>query len=448
VSTSNELLDIAEKVAGWARDGEQVEAYVARGNSTTVRVYNADIESFSSAQEEGVGIRVIVDGRQGFAYAGALDLDVLEETIAEARDNAQFAEYDEFNGLAEPDGVAFADIDLYHESLRSVPTDQKIALAFELEKKLLAADTRITNVPMAIYADEWSEVALANSVGIRAWQQGTDCVLSTYCLAVDNGDTQTGFGYSVGRELADLDLDKAVADAAARATRLLGAKKPKSRRLPVILDPMVTAQFLGVIGFPLTGEAVLKGRSVFANRVGESVGSPTVTLVSDPTDTRSMAANPIDAEGLASRRVPLIENGVLTGFVHDSYTARRSGTQSTGSAVRSMKTTPSVDCRAITLQEGDQSQAELMAQLGEGLVVQTVSGLHSGVNPVSGDFSTGAEGVMFRDGELAEPIREVTIASTLQRMLGDVIAVGNDIELLPSGVSMSVAIADISMSGA
>jgi PmbA protein len=445
---TQELLDLAVKVAGWAKDGEQVEAYVARGNSTTVRVYNADIESFSSAQEEGVGIRVIVDGRQGFAYAGLLDLEVLEETLSEARDNASFAEYDEFVALAEPDGVPFADIDLFRPSLLTIPTEEKIALAFELEKQLLGADPRIKTVPMAIYGDEWSEVALATSTGIATWQQGNDCALSTYCLAVEGTDTQTGFGVSVAREFEDLDLDKAVADAAKRATQLLGATKPKSRRLPVILDPYVTASFLGVMGFPLTGEAVLKGRSVFANRVGESIGSPAVTLVSDPTDTRSLAANKMDGEGLASRRVPLIDNGVLNGFVHNSYTARRSGTQSTGSAVRGMKTTPTVGCRALTLQEGTQSQAELMEQLGEGVVVQSVSGLHSGVNPVSGDFSTGAEGLMFRDGQLAEPIREFTIASTLQRMLGDVVAVGNDVEQLPSGLSMSVAISDISLSGA
>ena len=206
-----------------------------------MRVYNSDIESFSSAQEEGVGIRVITDGRQGFAYAGALELDVLEDTLAEARDNATFAEYDEFVALAEPDGVPFADIDLFHPASLQVPTDQKIELAFELEKKLLGADSRITTVPMAIYGDEWSEVALATSTGIAMWQQGNDCALSTYCLAVDNGDTQTGFGVSVAREFDQLDLEKAVADAAKRATQLLGATKPKSRRLPVILDPYVTA---------------------------------------------------------------------------------------------------------------------------------------------------------------------------------------------------------------
>ncbi|HVT75496.1 MAG TPA: TldD/PmbA family protein, partial [Acidimicrobiales bacterium] len=424
----SELLDIASKVAGWARDGEQVEAYVARSNSTSVRVFDAEIESLSTSQSEGVAVRVVRNGHMGFAYAGSLDDDVLQETLAEARDNAEFSEPDEWVGLPEPDGVPYVEMDLWRDSLAAVPTEKKIDLALQLEKELKARDPRIMVVPVAAYSDGWGEEAIASSLGISSWQRATQCVLSTYCVAVENGDTQTGFGFSVGRDHSALDLDKTVGDAAARATRLLGATKPKSRRLPVILDPMVTDDFVSVIGYPLTGEALVKGRSLFANRVGESVGSPLVTLVSDPTDTRSLAADPVDAEGLASRRVPLIDKGVLTGFVHNSYTARRTGTHSTGSAVRSMKTAPGVGCRAVTLEPGTKSQEELMADLGEGVLVLSVSGLHSGVNPVSGDFSTGAEGVVFRNGQPAEPVREFTISSTLQRMLSDVTAVGNDVE--------------------
>ncbi|HVE94254.1 MAG TPA: DNA gyrase modulator, partial [Acidimicrobiales bacterium] len=201
MSQSNELLDLAVKVAGWAKPGEEVEAYVGRSNSTTVRVYDSDIESLSAAQEEGVGIRVIVDGRQGFAYAGSLEASVIEDTLAEARDNAGFAERDEFNALATPDGVTAPDMDLYRESLLSVPTEKKVELAFELERKLRAADQRIRTVPMAAYADGADEVAIATSTGIAVWGHDTSCVLQTYCLAADGEETQTGFGFTVGRQL-------------------------------------------------------------------------------------------------------------------------------------------------------------------------------------------------------------------------------------------------------
>jgi PmbA protein len=187
---------------------------------------------------------------------------------------------------------------------------------------------------------------------------------------------------------------------------------------------------------------------LFADRVGEVVASGFVDLVDDPTDPRAFTATETDGEGLATRRNELIVGGVLQGFVHDTYTARRMATRSTGSAVRGFKTTPTAGCMAVRLVPGDRSPAELIAGVSNGVLVQEVTGLHSGVNPVSGDFSTGAEGLRIRDGEVAEPIREFTIGSTLQRMLQDVVAVGNDLEWLPmSAAGLTLVIDDVTVSG-
>ena len=445
-----ELLEVGDRVVALAQGGEQVEAVVLRSSDTEVRVYEGEIESFSSAQSQGVGVRVIVDGRQGFAYAGTLDDDVLAETVAEARDNAAFGEPDEFNGLAEPDGVAVAELDLYREGLLSVPTDDKISLAQQLEAAVKAADTRITGVESAEYVDSVGDMAVVTSTGIRTSGRETACYVAAYVLAEEDGDTQTGFGFSVGREPSDLDVAKAAADAADRATRLLGATKPASGRVTVIFDPYVTAQFLAILGSTLSGEAVLKGRSLFADRIGESVGAAQLTLVDDPTDTRAFTAGQTDGEGLATRRNVLIEGGTLRQFVHNTYTGRRSGTASTGSAIRGgFKSTPGAGCQAVSLLPGELSQDALIAQVGDGILVQSVSGLHSGVNPVSGDFSTGAEGLRIAGGAVGEPLREFTIASTIQKMLGDVAAVGADLEWLPmSAAGVSLVIGDVTISGA
>jgi PmbA protein len=229
---------------------------------------------------------------------------------------------------------------------------------------------------------------------------------------------------------------------------MLGAVKPPTGRLTVVLDPWVTAQFLGLLGYTLNGDAVAKGRSLFADRLGESVASPLVTLVDDPTDIRAMTATDTDGEGLATRRNVLVKDGVLEMFVHNAYTARRAGTVSTGNAVRGFKSTPSVDCMFLTLQPGTTDPSELIAGIDDGVLVQEVSGLHSGVNPVSGDFSTGAEGLRIRGGEVAEPVREFTIASTLQKMLHDVQAVGNDLQFLPmNAAGVSLVVADLTLSG-
>jgi PmbA protein len=446
---ADDLLTIAERVAAQARDGEQVEAYVARARDTDVKVFDGEVESLSSAETEGVGVRVIQDHRQGFAYAGSLDSDAVAEALAEARDNAGFGTEDEFLGLPEPDGVTPADLDLYREDLDKVSAEDKVALALEVERATRAADSRIRGVETAEYGDAAVEAAMASNRGVRATSRRTVCSVYAYALAGEGPETQTGYGYSVGRHPDELDVGKASSMAADRATTMLGAKQPSSRRITVVLDPLVTAQFLGVLSSALSGESVLKGRSMFADRAGESVAASIFTLSDDPTNPEAFGAAPYDSEGLATRRNSLVHGGILHGFLHNTYTGRRSGTATTGSAVRGgFKSTPGVGSRALSLVPGDKTQEELLAEVGEGLLVRSAIGLHSGANPVSGDFSVGVEGLMIRNGALAEPVREATVASTLQRMLKDVSAVGSDLEWLPGGAAgVTLVIGDVSLSG-
>ncbi|HEY9558931.1 MAG TPA: TldD/PmbA family protein [Acidimicrobiales bacterium] len=443
-----ELLDVAARIAEMAGPGEQVEAFVARSSSTSVRVYQGEVESLTQASSAGIGVRVIVDHRQGFAYAGTLDEGVVLEALAEARDNATFGEPDEFNGLATPDGVPVADLDLWPEGLAAVPTADKVAMALELERATVGRDPRVTGVRTAMFSDGMGEGAVATSTGIRAWGKSGTCYLAVQALATDGDETQIAGGLSVGREVTDLDTEEAAADAVLRSTRLLGSTKPPTQRVTLVLEPRMTATILGLVGGMLNGESVLKGRSPFANRVGEPIASTLLTFVDDPTDARSLGAEAHDGEGLATRRNSLVVDGVLQGFLHNSYTGRRSGTASTGSAQRGIASTPSVGASALAVAPGRGTADELLASVDSGLFVTSMAGLHSGVNPVSGDFSVGVEGLKIRGGALAEPVREATIASTLQRLLLDISAVGADLEWLPDGSGgVTLVIPDVSLSG-
>ncbi|HZU72886.1 MAG TPA: TldD/PmbA family protein [Acidimicrobiales bacterium] len=443
-----DLGEVARRVAGWAREGEQVEAYVSWARETDVRAYQGDVESLSSAESEGIGIRVISRSRQGFAYGGSLDEQVLADTLAEARDNASFATEDPAVGLPEPDGRPAVELDLWRDELVVLPAADKVAMALELERQVKAGDPRVRQVE-ASFGDVAVEVAVASSTGVFAAHRRTACHVAGEAVVGDPDDSHVGVGYSVGRAPADLDLTKASEEAVRLATRLIGARKPRSARLPVVLDRRVTTSLLGVLSGTFSGEAVLKGRSLFAERMGEPVAAGSVTLVDDPTIAEAFAATPHDAEGLATRRNVLIDGGVLSAFLYDSYSARRAGTTSTGSAVRGgFKGAPGVGCRALSLAPGHLDLDGILADIGEGLLVQSMSGLHSGVNPVSGDFSVGVEGLMFRNGELAEPVREATMASTLQRMLLEVVAIGGDLEWLPGmAAGLTLAIDGISVSG-
>jgi PmbA protein len=445
-----ELLDLAVRVAGAAKAGEELEVYVSRGTETDVRAYDGEVESLSSASSAGVGVRVVVGGRQGFAYAGSLDDDVVAQTLAEARDNATFATPDDHVGMADPDGVVPASLELWDDALVALPDSAKVELALELERRTRQADRRVRQVAFADYGDGSSEAAVATSKGITATARRTLCSLGVQAIAGADADSQTGVGFSAARGPDGLDLDKAVADAVLRATRMLGAAKAPSSRCVVVLDPRVTTTLLAVVSSALSGEAVTKGRSLFAGRVGEEVAVPGLTLVDDPTDARAFGASTHDAEGLACRRNVLVDAGMLRGFVFDTTAARRAGVRSTASAVRGgYATTPVAGCRALSLAPGSLGAEEILAEVGDALYVQSVTGVHSGVNPVSGDFSVGAEGLMVRGGAFAEPVREVTIASTLQRMLQSVLHIGNDVEWLPGlSAGQTLAIDDMALSGA
>lgn len=444
-----ELQRIAERVAAQAGPGEQVEAFVQAGTATTVDAYEGEIESLTQAGSSGIGIRVIADGRTGFAWSTSFDDAIVAETLAEARDNLPFAEPDPHAALAEPDGVApAAGLDLYRDEVLSTAVDDKVAMAIELESMVRGADTRVRGVRAATYHDSEAAFAVATSTGISVGSRGTVAYVSVSALADDGDASVIAGGYSLGRAPSEVSLPEATDDAVSRLLAKIGSTKPESATVTLILEPRLTATVLGIISGMLGGEVVAKGRSPFATRVGEQIGSPLLTIVDDATNPESLGAEPYDSEGLATRRVPLLDAGVLQGFLHNSYSARRAGTASTASAARGFSGRPGISARALTVDPGAGDLESLLASVDDGVLASNLGGLHSGVNPISGDFSVSVEGLRVRDGERAEPIKEATLASTLQRLLLDVSHVGADVEWQPSGTGgVTLLIPGVTLSG-
>lgn len=445
---TDELAQLARQVCEHAQGSEQIEVCVSTGRSTTVRAYNGDVESLRSGHSAAIGVRVITDGRQGFASAGSLDDDVVADTLAAARRNVMFGEPDPHQGLAEPDDVVPPGLDLSDPAVLSVSDADKIAAAIDLERRCLSADPRISGVRVAAWSDGWSQSALASSAGICVQSEHGSCSVGAQPLATDGDETQIGYAGDAAWRPDELDVDRVVTESTSLATGQLGATKPPSERVAVVLAPPVAAAFIGVVASVLAADSVLKGRSPFADRVGEQIADERLHLVDDPTDPTTLGAANFDGEGLAARRNPLISAGVLRGFLHNAYTARRSDTASTGSAVRGTRSLPGVGTHAPVVATGDIAAGDLYASIGDGVLVRGVSGLHSGVNPTSGDFSVGAWGHRISGGELSEPFREATIASTLQRMLLGIGGVGATAERLAGGMSMPpLVVADIALSG-
>jgi PmbA protein len=443
-----ELEGIARRAveAALAAGAGDAEAYVQDSVGREIRVFEGEVESLTEAGERGVGVRCWIDHRAGYAYGTDLSAEGLAAIAGGAVETARIADADEFAAPPAPDTAAAAPEipGLYDPTLAEWPTERKVELAKEIERVAREADERVVGVETAVYADEEQRVAISSSAGLAGAFEATTAYGYLQAIAEAGDDKQTGLGFGMGRAPAGLDAEAIGREAAERAASLLGARKPASRSCPVVLDPIVAASFVGFIGGTLCADAVQRGRSPFAGRLGESVASAALTLTDHATDPAGLNSSPFDAEGSPRGRTPLIEAGTLAAYLHDSYTARReqatgaAAARSTANASRAgYRSPPSVSTSNLVVAPGDKSFAELLAEAGEGVYVTDVAGLHSGVNPVSGTFSVGATGRLIEGGALAAPADEFTIASDLQSMLEAVAGAASEPRWVPFGGSVN-----------
>jgi PmbA protein len=450
---AEDLLKVARKVLDRAAGSPgEVEVYVERSRTTTVKTYGQQVESLTSGEPRGVGVRVIRDGRQGYAYTGELAETAFEDVLERAVANAEAADPDPCAGLAEPGGELPAVPGVWREALGMAPTERKIALALEAERAALSSP-EIETVEESVYADSESQVAIVSSRGVEAYGEQTFCYAYLSAHARRGDDVQTAMGFSTGREPDEIDAESAGNEAARRAAALLGAAPAPSARYTVVLDREVAASLVGVVVQALSAEAVQRGRSLFAGKVGQKLAAPQFTLTDDGLHPDGMGSSPFDDEGMPRGRTPLFSDGVLQAYLHNSYTARKQGDgcRSTGNAARgSYRGVPRVSSSNLVLPAGAGGLEDLFERVGEGLYVVSVTGLHSGANPVSGEFSVGAVGHLIEAGRRGRPVREVTIASDILSLLGNVVDRAGDARWIPFGGSVltpSLAIADVTVSG-
>jgi len=448
----SELSAVAHRAveAATAAGASDAEAYVSRESGREVRVHGGEVESLTAAVQTGVGIRAWSGHRVGYAYGTDLSEAGVAEIAARAAEAAEVADPDEFAAPPQPAEIE-ALPGLSDPSVAEWEASRLAELALTVERTALASDPRLVGVEQAVYADAAEQVAIASSTGVAGEHETSTCYAYLQALAEGEGARETGLGFGLARGPRDLDPEAIGAEGAQRALEMIGAGKPESRSCPVVLDATVAASFVGLVGGGLGAKAVQRGRSPLAGRLGEEVASAAFALHDDGREPDGPASAPFDGEGVPRRRTALIEGGRLRSYLYDTYTANREGGASTGSAARgSYRSLPSVSTSNLVVAPGSHSFEQLLAEAGEGVFVNDVAGLHSGVNPVTGVFSVGASGRIIRDGQLAEPVREFTIAGELVAMLSAVSAAGAQPRWVPFGGSVStppLLIAEMAISG-
>jgi PmbA protein len=449
---TGDLLELCERVVERAVQGgaARAEAYAERGREASVRVRDGEVEDLTEATAKGVGLRVIRNGRLGFAYTSDFSPAAIEAFVRSALALADVSAADRANRL--PAGRDLAGRNgalegLYDPAVASLSTDWKIAAAREAERAAKAADPRVAGFDSCGAGDTASEVAIASSEGLRDTSRSTYVVVWASPVARDDaGNLQTASWHDQKRFLADLEAADSIGRTAARrAVRMLGAKKAPTQRCPVVLDPQMAASFLGGLSAAVNAELVVKGASLFAGRVGERIASPLLAIVDDGLLPRGLGTRPFDGEGVPTRRTAVVEGGVLRTFLHDAYTAARLKARTTGNARRGYSSLPAVGAANFYIERGATPATGLVRGVKSGLYVTAMLG--RGVNPTTGEFSRGANGLWIRDGELAEPVQEVTVSGSLLDMLAGIDAVGDDLEFRGAVAAPTLRFAELTVSG-
>jgi len=423
------------------------EVFVRDALSGSVETKDGTLEVVTARGERGLGVRVLDAQRIGFAHTSDLAVAGIEACVDQARRMATITEPDEdLRIAAEP--LASVDLDIYQPGLEERPLADRGAIALAVESAARSLDPRITHFRKTSYSDAEVTTVIATTNGVRASYRESFCGAMTSAVATQNGERQIGYHGEGARRMAELDADAIGKRAAQRALEKLGAKPFATQKLPVVLDPWMAMSLLGAISPLFSADSVLKGRSLFAGKVGERVANARVTIVDDARRKGGLRSAPFDGEGVATTTRILVERGVLRGYLTNLKTARKMSSAPTGNARRGSYASPSrIGPSNFYIEAGRDDPEGLVRGLDRALAVTSLLNLHT-IDPVSGEFSLGASGTYMERGAPVHPVQGITIAGNLTHLLSSVSGVGTDLTFGSGGIgSPTLVIAELSVGG-
>ena len=449
-SSRNRFSEVAAAVLKRAKDLGATEAdlLIAEGDSVSVQVRMSQVDRLSKAREKMLGIRVFFGKRSASSSTSDFTDASLDRLVSDTCSLARAVVEDATSGLPASDQLAvdFPDLDMKDD--RQLTVDEEIDLAKRTEQSAFAADARVTNSEGAECSAGYGSILLANSHGFVGSYASSSYSLSVSPIALDsqNGGMQRDYWYSVKRKFLELDSPEQIGQEATRRTvRRLGSRSIATQEVPVIFDPEIAQGLLGHIASAASGYSIYKGASFLMGQLGKSIASESVTVVDDGRLPGGLGSRPFDGEGLSTRRTVVVDKGVLTSYLLDTYSGRKLGMASTGNASRSVGENPTVGATNLFLSPGTHSPEEILKSTKRGLLVTELIGF--GVNMVTGDYSRGAVGFWIENGEIVHPVEEVTIAGNLRTMFTDIEMIGNDLQFRGRIASPTVKLRKMMVAG-
>ena len=420
VSLAERLIKAAQKAGADAAD-----AVAMRSVSQSVDVRDGAVEESQRSEGDDMGLRVLVGRRQAVVSTNDMSGEGVQALAERAVAMAKVAPEDKFAGLADPALLAksFPELDLFDRELPDVTKLEALARRAEEAGRAVKG---VSKSGGASASAGIGGMVLLTSHGFSGAYLGSRHSISMQAIAGEGTGMETDYDYSSALHATDLDAPEKIGKSAGeKAVAKLNPRKVSTKRVPVIFDSHISGSIVGHLVSAINGAAIARKTSFLKDKMGERIFAAGINIIDDPLRVRGLRSRPFDAEGVAGRRMALIEDGVLKTWLLDSATARELGLVTTGHAARSASSTPSPGASNLHMEPGSKSPEELIKDIGEGFYVTDLIG--SGANMVTGDYSRGASGFWIEKGEKTYPVSEVTIAGNLRDIFRNVTP-ANDLE--------------------
>jgi len=428
-------------------EGIDFEIFLSRKKVVSIGIKDGNLDYFRSSREIGLALRVLKQGRLGFAYLFGPTPGGLHGLADRAIESARENDADPHSSFHAGARLEVPNLELFDPSLETIRENDKIAHVKEMEHSALSSDRRIKKARRAEYEEVTHHVSLTNSRGLDLEREETSCTMSIMVLAEDNGSSEMGWELGNARFYTDLDPIKIGLSAAKRGIQMLGGRQISTGRCPAVLENRVVTDMLGAWASSFFGENVYKGKSLLKGRINETVASPMIQLIDDGLSVRGMGSAPFDDEGAPQARTILVKDGALTSYLFDGYWSKKMGAEPTGNSFRpQIASPPTTSVSNLFIGPGSSSPEQLLSKMDDGLFITEVMGAHT-IDPVSGEFSLGASGMRIQQGKDAFPVKGVTISGTIYDLFSAVEEVGDDLRFLGRIGAPSLFIKEILVSG-
>ncbi len=397
--------------------GLELEVLATEARKLELDSLHERLAKTSISSQGGIGVRVITNGKVGYASTEEKSQEALDWVITEAKENAELQTSSE---AFLPAGKNLGKSDLIGEGL-SAPIEEKIAAVVGLEHNL-RQDQRLKSIMMTRYIESESSTTIASSNNLDgSYRNGFSGVYGVFVMQ-EGESVKQSFDIDISKEFYNLDPTVTAQKMIKNAARALGAKNLQTGKYKAYFEPRAFSQLLGLLQFMLNGKTLLEGKSLLADKLGKSVASKLVNIVDDPNLEKGLASRPFDSEGSKTKAITLIENGILKSFLHNSATAKETAQANTGHASRTYKSSLGVSASNFYLKAGPG------ITIDKGVIVTDLMGVHAGVNPISGDFSLQAFGLLVEDGKEQHAVENFAISGNFIDLLQNISAIGDKVE--------------------